>query len=238
MLKEIRLAGFFRNAEKFTSGGDDDANPIIVFSYAMLSFIFVNFSSFDLRLMLAVIAFSLTYLAFTKNLRRVKSSVILATPFIVFFSASSFILTSSCINALRAAILLLTIIFLGSLMLNLRFSNLMSCLRQLKIPKKIHLSLLIALRMLNICSRDLANIIEIHAVNEKRRMEFYRKIVKAGVSVIMLRAISLAENLYMRDVLSADNVYLFHSKFEFKIGLKEIYFVLSTIAILIGYLLL
>ncbi|MBO8182848.1 MAG: hypothetical protein H0Z28_08665 [Archaeoglobus sp.] len=243
MLREIRLAAFFRNAEKFTTSGTDDADPRFVFSYVLLSFILINLSSFDLKLMLAVVAISLAYSALTNNLRRVKSSIIVATPFIIFFSASSFVLTSSYTNMLRSSIFLLTIIFLGSLMLNLIFSNLISrlfSLHFLRVPLKIALALLIALRMLNVYSRDLANIIEIHAINERRRMEFYRKILKAGVSVIMLRAISLAENLYLRDVHGYISNYPpnFSSDSHLKLGPKEIYFILASIGIVIFYLFL
>jgi|GEM_PF-1220261 len=244
MLREIGLAAFFRNAERFTASGTDDADPRFVFSYVLLSFILINISSFDLKLMLVVVATSLAYLASTKNLGRVRSSVIVATPFIIFFSASSFVLTSSYLNMLRSSIFLLAIIFLGSLMLNLRFSNLISCffsLHSLRLPLRIILALLIALRMLNVYSRDLANIIEIHAINERSRMEFYRKILKAGVSVIMLRAISLAENLYLRDVHGYMSNYPSRSAFSsdfsrLMLGAKEIYFVLASIGIVIFYL--
>jgi len=233
MLKEIRLAGYFRNAERFTTSGKDDTHPLFVFLYVLLSFILINLSSFNVKLMLLVTVFSLTYSAWTRNLRRVRSSVMVAIPFLIFFSLSSLILTSDLSNMLKASLFLLTIIILGSLMLNLRMRNLIACLSSLRLPKKITIALLLAIRMLNIYSRDLANLIEIHAVNETRRIEFYRRVVKAGMSVIILRAISLAENLYLRDTL-----YHFPpSNLPLKIHAKEAYFLFSSFGILFYYVL-
>ena len=233
MLAEIRLAGFFRNAERFTSSGSDNTHPVFVFQYLLLSFILINLSSFNIVLMLVVMAFSLAYSAWAGNLRRVKSSVVVAFPFLIFFSVSSFILTSDFSNMLKASAFLLTIVFLGSLMLNLRLSNLIAWLSSLRLPEKIIIALLLAIRMLNIYCRDLANLIEIHAVNEDKRLEFYRRVVRAAVSVIVLRAVSLAENLYLRDALnrfSSDSL-----SHPLKIHTKEAYFLLASFAILVSY---
>jgi hypothetical protein len=229
MLGEIRLASYFRNAERFSSSGTDDANPAFVFLFLLLSFLLINLTSFSVKMMLLVTAVSTSYSACTANLRRFVSSLIIAFPFITFFSVSSFILTSEYLNILKASIFLVTLTSMGSLALNLKHKKIVSFFSFLRLPQRLLVALLIAIRLLNVYSRDLANIIEIHAINERKRLEFYRKVVRVSISVFILRAISLAESLYLRGGIGSYNYN------PLKVGIKELYFAATAVLLVYVY---
>jgi hypothetical protein len=229
MLGEIKLASYFRNAERFASSGVDDVNPVFVFFFIFISFALINLTSFSIGLMLVVAAISIFYSACTANLKRFGSSLVIALPFIAFFSASSFILTSEYLSILRASIFLATLTSLGSLALNLKHRKIISFLSFLKLPQRFSVALLIAIRLLNICTRDLANIIEIYAINERKRLDFYRKVVRVSISVFVLRAISLAESLYLRERIHS------YSYNPLEVGIKELYFAATGMLLVYVY---
>ncbi len=231
MMKEIRLAGVFRHAERFTSSGKDSADPRFVFLFILISFIAINLSAFSIKMMLLVIVFSTIYSIATGNFKRVVSSIFVATPFIIFFSISSFIITSDFFSVVRSSFLIVSIVSVSAVMLNLQQKKILTTMEFFRLPPKICISLLIAIRLLNIYARDFANIIEIHAINERKRLEFYRKIVKATISVMVLRAISISESLYLRRY----EEHSFSGTLG-KLGVKEIYFLISSLIIFLFFL--
>ncbi len=226
MMSEIRLAGIFRHVERFTTSGKDPTDPRFVFLFILVSFIAINLSAFNVKVTLLVIIFSSIYSIAIKNIRRVVSSIFVATPFIIFFSITSYIISANYFNVIRSSLFIISIVSISTIMLNLQQKNILATFEFFKIPRKLSLALVIAIRLLNTYARDLANIIEIHAINERKRLEFYRKVVKATVSVIILRAISISENLYLRRY--EEHFPLGTLK---GFGVREVYFIVSGLII-------
>ncbi len=226
MMREIRLASIFRHAERFTTSGKDSTDPRFVFLFILVSFIAINLSAFDVKMMVLVIALGMIYSITTRNVKRVVSSIFVAVPFIVFFSVSSFVISSNYFNIIRSSLFIVSIVSVSAVMLNLQQKNILATFEFFRLPRKISIALVIAIRLLNIYARDLANIIEIHAINERGRLEFYRKIIKAAISVIVLRAISVSENLYLRKYEERS----FSGNLG-KFGVNEIYFLVSSLII-------
>jgi hypothetical protein len=230
-MKEIKLAGIFRHVERFTASGKDSADPRFVFLFILTSFVAINLSAFSIKMMLLVIASSTIYSIAMRNIRRVVSSIFVAVPFIIFFSVSSFIITSDHSSMVRSSLFIFSIISVSAVMLNLQQKKILATLEFFRLPPKISMSLLIAIRLLNVYARDFTNIIEIHAINERKRLELYRKIVKATISVMVLRAISISENLYLRRY----EEHSFSGDLG-KIGVKEIYFLISSLIVFLFFL--
>ncbi|AGK61275.1 hypothetical protein Asulf_01281 [Archaeoglobus sulfaticallidus PM70-1] len=216
------IAGIFRRFERFTSSGNDVLDARVAMLFILFCVVLMGFN-FTLSMFTATILLCSLYLALTSNLNRLINSLYFALPFIAFFSVSTLLLTSNAYGAMLNALYILSLLSLSSIMLSIPSKNILMALRFFRLPERYALMVLIALRLVNIYTRDLINIIELYSVNRdyKNKLDFYRKIVKAFVSILILRALSVSEAIYMRDI----NLAL---EREQKFGWREAYLILAS----------
>jgi|Deesub1362A_J573_1020465.scaffolds.fasta_scaffold00664_4 hypothetical protein len=220
------LMSLLKRTSDFVSSGDDDLNPRVAVLYTIIAVVSINLSSYSLSVMSLIILTSGIYSI--RSSRRFISGIVVALPFTVFFSVSTLLLTSSIVSAVRNAVFIISLISLSSIMLNIPHLSILSALRDLKLPERISVMIIIAFRLIYLCSNDLINILQLYSTEKLKKMEYYRKILRAFLSVLTLRAISLSETIYIR----GEKFFEVDPYAPNKFGEKEAYFTLSSFFIL------
>jgi|Deesub1362B_J571_1020462.scaffolds.fasta_scaffold00951_11 hypothetical protein len=217
------LKGILRSTSDFMSSGNDVVDGRFVLFFIIISIIFLNISSFSFFTSITVIFLSSIYSLSVS--RKILSGIAASIPFIAFFSISTLILTSSTESAIKNALFILSLVSMSSILLNLPHKKVLATFRYFRLPEKVSLMVIISFRLLNLYSEDIANIIDLYSIQRMKRIEYYRKIVRAFLSVLMLRAVNLSEAIYLRGGVSIPEEHFRRP------GKRELYFFISSIIV-------
>jgi|Deesub1362A_J573_1020465.scaffolds.fasta_scaffold00575_12 hypothetical protein len=226
-MSEGILIGLIRQTERITSPGKDTVDARFVLLFMFISIAGINLSSYDPAISLIAIFSSLLYILSFGDISRIKGSITVAIPFIAFFSFTSFILTSDPKISIKSALFILSLISMNAILLNVPSKNLLMALNYFRLPSSLSFMIMLSLRLISLYTKDLLNTIEtISLSNTGGKFRVYTKIAKAFASVMVLRAISISEAIYLRE-LDGEN-YQIKPEFN-KIDKREIFLLFSSL---------
>ncbi len=167
-----------------------DARVVMVCTPALTLALYI--SSFRVEVSLLIMAIACMY----AGLRALKA-VIIASPFLAFFAASSLLL-SDATHAATTTFGLASLVALGSVLAAIPPAELSCALVYFKVPYRFAFLVSLAVRMFRVYIRDLRQAMEAMKLSGERGVAIYAKLLKAMTSIAVLRSIAIAETLYSR----------------------------------------